>query len=1216
MRYLSRLVFINSATIPFSEVRVDGNVHLIGTQGVGKSTLLRAILFFYNADTLKLGISRQKKSYPEYYFPYQNSYVIYEVMRETGPYCVLTFKSQGKVCYRFIDTGFDKKYFISEQGQAFQKWEDSRLVLDADNIYYSRKVDNYGEFRDILYGNSESGKKEFVRYALLQSKQYQNIPRTIQNVFLNSKLEAEFIKQTIIMSLNEEELFIDLESYAHHLKDFEGQVSDINQYKLPAVRQLAEKILKYHLGVRHLQRDKGRIILNLVWAGADVNRKLPRLQEKASKAATEKEILKNKRETAETRLRNKLEKLKGDISVLDNDLKKAKEKTDFYTKLDIHKILERVSLRKDVEERVKALDRELILLNTKFGALTQKYDTLLLALENERGTYVQQKGNEKVELRSSLMDEISLFRKSLSNSLKDIRESNQSAELEAAEQVKLQTQLFNDYRIKKEGIRHQRFLEEELTETQKEISELQQSVQRAVQQAESCKSKQQTLEKQWELDSAKVDQDYHLSLERNKARADHLNGQLKAISSRLAGYSDALYGWLNENKEGWEDNIGKVIAEDVLFNKELLPQIIGDTNSLYGIEIRLGELPVQVKSLADYQKEQKELESKIEICNQELVKLGVKQSGEHDRLKKKYQPQLKHCKEEYQEQLYIAERDSNQLKIKQILQKDLKMKAGEEKQKAISEIDNLIDAANESVLQANKELQLIKDTVDKQIKAKEKEIEKKIASIESEGKSKLQKIDDDIREFDAEIEKRKMKLLEERDKELEGKGADVNRIQETEKEIGDWRRELKFIEDNWDLVVEYKKDKRELIDKADDFKSKKLLLEQQYDTEDQKYKNQQAIFDRDISAVEQQLKDLEKQMEQLNEDQDAFHAFMHTHIWKDIDDTFKQEKDAYRTDKRCKTLIEEANYCDRDILQRWDQLKDAANRFLGHFSAHNIFNFRTALSLNDEYAQFAEELNEFVDNSKIEEYEKRVNDRFASIILTIGKETSMLMSKGGEIQKVITEINKDFDSKNFVTAIQKIELKIDESSNSVVRLLLQIKQYNDAHSYDLGGVNLFSSVDQDAKNRRATDLLKQLSKAMVDYKKETIALSDTFELKFRIEENHNDSGWVEKLSNVGSEGTDVLVKAMINIMLLNVFKEGASRKFKDFRLHCMMDEIGKLHPVNVKGILQFANDRNINLINGSPTETNAFDYKHIYRLEKDAQRNTRIKRIITNNSIT
>src|ERR1035438_1365629 len=102
---------------------------------------------------------------------------------------------------------------------------------------------------------------------------------------------------------------------------------------------------------------------------------------------------------------------------------------------------------------------------------------------------------------------------------------------------------------------------------------------------------------------------------------------------------------------------------------------------------------------------------------------------------------------------------------------------------------------------------------------------------------------------------------------------------------------------------------------------------------------------------------------------------------------------------------------------------------------------------------------------------------------------------------------------------------------------------------------------------------------MSEAKENEIRLSDSFELQFRIKENDNDTDWVEKLSNVGSDGTDVLVKAMINIMLLNVFKESASKRFKDFRLHCMMDEIGKLHPNNVKGILKFANDRNILLIN-------------------------------------
>mgnify|MGYP000823376792 CR=1 FL=1 len=79
MRYLNKIVFINSAAIRYSEVQLDGNIHLIGTQGVGKSTLLRALLFFYNADKLKLGIPKEKKSFDAFYFPYGNSYIIYEL---------------------------------------------------------------------------------------------------------------------------------------------------------------------------------------------------------------------------------------------------------------------------------------------------------------------------------------------------------------------------------------------------------------------------------------------------------------------------------------------------------------------------------------------------------------------------------------------------------------------------------------------------------------------------------------------------------------------------------------------------------------------------------------------------------------------------------------------------------------------------------------------------------------------------------------------------------------------------------------------------------------------------------------------------------------------------------------------------------------------------------------------------------------------------------
>ena len=99
MRNLSRIIFINSANIPYSDnIYLDGNIHFIGTQGVGKSTILRAILFFYNADTQKLGIPVEKQNYTDYYFPFANSYIIYEVTTEHGAFCILSFKAMNRVC--------------------------------------------------------------------------------------------------------------------------------------------------------------------------------------------------------------------------------------------------------------------------------------------------------------------------------------------------------------------------------------------------------------------------------------------------------------------------------------------------------------------------------------------------------------------------------------------------------------------------------------------------------------------------------------------------------------------------------------------------------------------------------------------------------------------------------------------------------------------------------------------------------------------------------------------------------------------------------------------------------------------------------------------------------------------------------------------------------------------------------------------------------------
>ena len=46
MRYLNKIIFLNSAHVPYAEVKLDGNVHFIGTQGFLSNSSIRTEVSF------------------------------------------------------------------------------------------------------------------------------------------------------------------------------------------------------------------------------------------------------------------------------------------------------------------------------------------------------------------------------------------------------------------------------------------------------------------------------------------------------------------------------------------------------------------------------------------------------------------------------------------------------------------------------------------------------------------------------------------------------------------------------------------------------------------------------------------------------------------------------------------------------------------------------------------------------------------------------------------------------------------------------------------------------------------------------------------------------------------------------------------------------------------------------------------------------------------
>ncbi|HLW31420.1 MAG TPA: ATP-binding protein, partial [Aequorivita sp.] len=582
------------------------------------------------------------------------------------------------------------------------------------------------------------------------------------------------------------------------------------------------------------------------------------------------------------------------------------------------------------------------------------------------------------------------------------------------------------------------------------------------------------------------------------------------------------------------------------------------------------------------------------------------------KLQKKFRKRLNEFKDSIAENEYGVSQSEEKLKKNKVALTDWLAKAKLEKETISKQLENELEVLASKKLKASENLDTIKKGINRKISLKETEKDRKIAQLEKDSREMIAKTTASISLNRNESEQKIKDLKLKQTSELDAKGADTKRINAINDRLTEIEKLLSYIQQNEAIVIEYNKDKRELFDRAPELKTEKISLEKKQASMESEHKTELKKLSAKSQAQDKIVKSLELRIIEFDADTEKFKDFQKSDAFLNIEDSYA-EPIKYGDGEPLKPaigIISEINAKYYKGIETFKELQQTTNAFVGNFNENNIFRFNVKFNEDADYINFAIDLKEFIEEDKIQQFETRVNQRFAHIIQQIGNETGELISKEAEIEKVIKKINDDFVTKNFVQAIKEMEIRTQKSSNPIVRLLIEIKEFNDENSLLLGETNLFTTSGSDSKNQRAVELLKQLVKELERSRNSTLTLSESFDLQFKIVENDNDSGWVEKLSNVGSEGTDVLVKAMINILLLNVFKDSASKKIKDFKLHCMMDEIGRLHPTNVKGILRFANERNILLINGSPTSQNAIDYKYTYKLAKEQSRSD-MKRYIT-----
>lgn len=1214
VRILNRIVEINIANVKYADIELSGNTCFVGTNNFGKTSLQRAILFFYSANSRGLGISASQKPFEEHYFRYENSYLIYEISTEEKPFFVIVYR-HNKLVFRFVDAEYNPDFFFNENNEAV-KIKEVLQGLEKRGIYFSNQIDTFERYRNILFGTETD--KQLSKFHLLKgNEKYQNIPKSITNVFLSSKssIDSRFIKDFIANSLTTESSSIKLEQVERQLRQFNEKYSDIETFLKKESQQLVEFIDKKYDQVHMLKGAQMEMADKL---GSSL-RYAETQNEAIIKASREKEEeldkLSETYDEQKTHLEEKQKDIREEIGYYDRTIREANKKLKDYKEKNIEEAVEKNAEREKLQVELNIARREYESLTSNVQSIEMKYSSLIEQLRNDKTAYINKINSRTSEIFNHY-NELQLLQKNEYNKKDaELKQKREDALSEVNAEVTSKQIEFNELKAEEKVIRNTRFYENEIKAHETELAELR-AISYKNKSERAIKSNMvQTIQKEWEALEQKLKGSLSNQIQKTNNEIIRIKAEIKAIEDKLNVQHDALYGYLEKNIKDWQNTIGKVVNEDLLFRTDLNPQITEAKDlSLYGISLKLDDVSVVSKSIEEYQFEKNERLAMIRDLEEALNQFQTTNNEEKMLAADKFGKQLGELKEDLKVLNYsleLAEKREQKLMLEL---EDWQQRANAETEEALKGNRQKLGIIEEELSILNKKKNNLLNDFNVQFDKLKSFNEERLADLKGRQESEISELEVEKKNQVKEYEEKEAQLSAEKESNFKEKGVDSKEIKKIDARIKELQDALKEIEQYAQIVSDYLKDKREIFDKLPDLIQKKEEyvksandLTTDLEELSRKYNIKRMELNKQKRAFDEELIEFNNGINYFTKN------FRETPVYNkyaDIIERAEPKKTNYSVMDLCTQLLKN----DSHFNEEYGAFQRYVNEFAGKFRLDNHFNF---VIRNDatqgEYERFAQNLRSFINENKIELSIAETATQIGLVTDSIATKVKELSGQKDKIQHIITLIAEDFKKAEFEESklIEFIKIRLEEPDNKVYKLLKRIQEFREENGlvYNEGLFNTdFATHKNKEISNRAVKLLDQLRQAIKEQEQEEIRLQDLFELKFNIKEGMNETGWTHKIDSIGSTGTDILVKAIIYITLLHVFiKESSHRSSKEFKVHCIIDEVGQISAHYLRELLRFAKNRNIMMINGLPNKSGLEShYKFTYQFRREENNNVRI----------
>jgi hypothetical protein len=1214
VRILNRIVEINIANVKYADIELCGNTCFVGTNNFGKTSLQRAILFFYSANSRGLGIAQSQKSFEEHYFRFENSYLLYEIATEDKPFCVVVYR-HNKLVFRFIDTPYTPELFLNSNDEAM-KIKEVISNIEKRGIFISNQIDTFERYRNIIYGTETD--KTLSKFHLLKgNEKYQNIPKSITNVFLSSKssIDSRFIKDFIANSLTTETSSIKLEQVERQLRQFNEKYIDIETFMKKETNQLMELIDKKYDQVHMLKGSQMELAEKLGSSLRFAETQNEAIREAAKKKEEELEAITTEHENLTNSVHEKQNEIREEIGFYDRTIRDANKKLKEYKEKNIDEALEKNAEREKLQVELNIARREYESLTSNVSNIELKYSSLIEQLRNDKAAYIN-KTNSRISEVFNHYNELQLLQKNeYSKRETDLKQKREDAMSDISSEVTAKQIEFNQLKSDEKVIKSTRFYEEEIRSLENELAELRavnykNKSERAIKQNMVA-----TIQREWENTESKLKTSLSSKATQTNTEVVRLKNEISEIEKKLDVQADAFYGFLEKKIPGWQNNIGKVVNEKLLFRTDITPELKdAAANTLYGISLNLENVEVVSKSIEEYQFEKNERLAQIRDLEDALNQFQALNTEEKMLAADKFGKQLGELKEDIKVLTYSLElADKREEKLSTELE-DWKNKAGSEIEQSLSGNRQRLNIIEEELSLLNKKKNVLLNDFNTQFDRLKNYHEERLAELKERQETEISEMEVEKKNQVKEFESKEDSLSKEKESNFKSKGVDAKQLKAVESRIKEITDDLKEIEQYTQIVSDYLKDKREkfdalpdLIQKKDEFVKRNNDLGVELEEATRKYNYKRMELNKQKRAFD----------EELIEFNNGVHFFSNNfrespvyHKFADIIENAKPKRTNYNIMELCTQMLKN----DSHFNEEYGAFQRYVNEFAGKFRIDNHFNFMIRNDATQgEYERFAQNLRSFINENKIELSVAETATQISLVTDSIATKVKELSGQKEKIQHIIELIAEDFKKAEFEESklIEFIKIKIEESDNKVYKLLKRIEEFREEHGlvYNEGLFNTdFATGQKREISTRAVKLLDQLRTAIKEQEQEEIRLQDLFELKFNIKEGMNETGWTHKIDSIGSTGTDILVKAIIYITLLHVFiKESSHRSSKAFKVHCIIDEVGQISAHYLRELLKFAKNRNIMMINGLPNKSGLEShYRYTYQFRKEDSGNVRI----------